>query len=96
MPALKIAEPLSHAQPPEHAPPPYSSPEAPFHLASELDQPVISPVATMQAELARELERPRQKVRIDPFWPLAILFSLTCWWGLISFGMAMVHSYLPG
>ena len=95
MPALKIAEPLSQSHAPEHAPPPYASPEAPFHLASELDAPVVSPVTTMQAELARELAGHR-KGRIDPFWPLAILFSLTCWWGLISFGLALVHSYLPG
>ena len=95
MPALKIADPLPQSHPPEHAPPPYASPEAPFHLASELDEPVISPVATMQAELARELAGSR-KAKFDPFWTLAILFSLTCWWGLISFGMAIVHSYQHG
>ena len=95
MPALKIAEPLSQPHAPEQDPAPYSSPEAPFHLASELDQPVPSPVATMQAELARELAGSR-KAKFDPFWPLAILFSLTCWWGLISFGMALVHGYTHG
>jgi hypothetical protein len=93
MPALKIAQPqLPHAQPAEQAPPD----AAPFRLASESDQPVASPVATMQAELARELERPRREARFDPFWPLAILFSLTCWWGLISFCIAAVHSYMHG
>jgi hypothetical protein len=96
MPAVKIAEPLPQSQPPEHAATPYASPEAPFHLASELDEPVASPVATMQAQLARELGRPRRKLRFDPFWPLAALFSLACWWGLISIGMVVVRAYLHG
>ncbi len=93
MPALKIAQPPHpQSQPVEQAPPDAST----FRLASESDQPVISPVATMQAELARELERAPVKRRFDPFWPLALLASLTCWWGLISFCIAAVHSYMHG
>jgi hypothetical protein len=93
MPALKIAQPPHpQSQPVEQAAPD----AAPFRLASESDQPVASPAAALQAELARELQRPQRKTRLDPFWPLAILFSLTCWWGLISFCIAAVHGYMHG
>ena len=103
MPALKTAQPsLPYSDPldadsEEHARPDYaSSGTMPFHLASDWDDPVTSPAAEMQADLARKLQRrprqrPRERLRFDPFWPLATLFSLVCWWGLISFGMAMLH-----
>jgi hypothetical protein len=99
MPALNIAQPLPDAAPYEDAPPldAVALGNAPFHLASELDSPVHSPVTAMQARLARELRRSkRRSVKLDLTWPVALLFSLTCWWGLISLGLAVVHGYLHG
>ena len=98
MPALKTAQSFPDAFPPEAAPPldAVALGNAPFHLASELDDPVHSPVTAMQARLARELQRPKSQLKIDLTWPVALLFSLTCWWGLVSLGFAVVHGYLHG
>jgi hypothetical protein len=97
MPALNTAQSLPESFPSEDAPlDAVARGAAPFHLASELDDPVTSPVTAMQARLARELRRPKQNIKLDLTWPVAIMFSLACWWGVVSLGAAIVHGYLHG
>jgi hypothetical protein len=65
------------------------APHSSVWAASELDAPAASPVHAMQASLSRRLDgAPRG---FDPTWLIVMAFNATCWWGLISLALVMVH-----
>jgi hypothetical protein len=70
-----------------------SAPErTPLRPASEQDAAAASPVHTLQARLAVELDSPRPR-GFDPIKPLIVAVNIACWWGLISLGALIVRHW---